>query len=206
MTGNNEENEVAEEEELVVEEVASPHIIETGDQVKVKQVLDDALMATVVDYGLEANYSWENLKLLLMFLSCVFAMVAQFYPLPFPTSRPLLFVCCACYFLISGILQAMVILIDKDTIMFTKPKPGVIEHDLRIRTTFTRFQDFYHFIIQYKDPSMESKQTTGKMYVGKYFTAKGEFDEDGFASDVKRHLEQFLKGNFAEIEYNHKLD
>jgi hypothetical protein len=44
------------------------------------------------------------------------------------------------------------------------------------------------------------------MYVGKYFTAKGEFDEEGFNSDVKRHLDQYLKQNFTEIEYNHKLD
>lgn len=104
----------------VYEEIPQPHVIETGDSVKVKQVLDDSTMAAVVDAGFEANYSWENFKLFLMFLSCVFAMLAQFYPMPFPDSRLLLAVCCGLYFIISTVLQCIVVFIDKDTIMFTK--------------------------------------------------------------------------------------
>lgn len=111
-----EEDEVVE----VYEEIPQPHVIETGDSVKVKQVLDDSTMAAVVDAGFEANYSWENFKLFLMFLSCVFAMLAQFYPMPFPDSRLLLAVCCGLYFIISTVLQCIVVFIDKDTIMFTK--------------------------------------------------------------------------------------
>jgi signal peptidase complex subunit 2 len=57
-----------------------------------------------------------------MFVSCVFAMVAQFFPIPFPASRPLLAVCCAAYFIISSLLQYFVTFVDKDTILFTKPK------------------------------------------------------------------------------------
>lgn len=104
----------------VYEEVPQPHVIETGDSVKVKQVLDDSTMAAVVDAGFEANYNWENFKLFLMFLSCVFAMLAQFYPMPFPDSRLLLAVCCGLYFIISTVLQYIVVFVDKDTIMFTK--------------------------------------------------------------------------------------
>lgn len=111
-----EEDEVVE----VYEEIPQPHVIETGDSVKVKQVLDDSTMAAVVDAGFEANYSWENFKLFLMFLSCVFAMLAQFYPMPFPDSRLLLAVCCGLYFIISTVLQYIVVFVDKDTIMFTK--------------------------------------------------------------------------------------
>lgn len=111
-----EEDEVVE----VYEEIPQPHVIETGDSVKVKQVLDDSTMAAVVDAGFEANYSWENFKLFLMFLSCVFAMLAQFYPMPFPDSRLLLAVCCGLYFIISTVLQCIVVFVDKDTIMFTK--------------------------------------------------------------------------------------
>lgn len=36
-----------EEEEVVYEEPPQPHVIETGDSLKVKQVLDDAVMNTV---------------------------------------------------------------------------------------------------------------------------------------------------------------
>lgn len=103
-------------------EEKAPFVIETGDSVKVKQVLDDATIAAITEGGYEANFSWENLKLLLMFISCVFAMVAQFFPIPFPASRPLLAVCCASYFIISTVLQYFVTFVDKDTILFTKAK------------------------------------------------------------------------------------
>ena len=105
---------------MLVEEKA-PFVIETGDSVKVKQVLDDATIMAITEGGYEANYSWENMKLLLMLLSCVFAMVAQFFPMSFPDSRPLLAVCCAGYFIISTLLQYFVTFVDKDTILFTKP-------------------------------------------------------------------------------------
>jgi hypothetical protein len=49
---------------------------------------------------------------------------------------------------------------------------------MRIRTTFPRFQEYFTLIVQFKD--LSSSCTTGKMYVGKYFTAKGEFDEVTF--------------------------
>ena len=57
-----------------------------------------------------------------MFISCLFALLAQFYPEPFPESRPLLALCCGAYFVLSAIMQFIVTFIDKDTIMFFKPK------------------------------------------------------------------------------------
>lgn len=82
--------------------------------------------------------------------------------------------------------------------------PQDFPHELRIRTSFPRFQEFYFLIVQFKDAS--SPCTTAKMYVGKYFTAKGEFDEEAFARDVRVHLEAFVNKNYSEIEYNHKTD
>jgi signal peptidase complex subunit 2 len=94
-------------------------------------------MEIVKDAGYSPNYSWENLKLLLMFLSCVFALVAQFYPLPFPKSRPLLGACCAAYFILSTILQFMITYIDKDSIMIIKPNEVVNDHLPPKTSTFT---------------------------------------------------------------------
>ena len=168
------------EEEVAYVEVPTPHIIDTGDSYKVKQVLDDATMAAIVDAGYEPNYTWDNFKLFLMFLSCVFAAVAQFYPLPFPESRILLIVCCSIYFIISSVLQLIIAFVDKDTIMFVKPRKDVVDHEMRIRTEFPRFQEYYKLIIQAKEE--KSSGTTAKMYVGKYFTSKGEFDEVSVAN------------------------
>lgn len=72
-------------------------IIETGDSVKVKQVLDESVVAAVKKAGYNINYKIENLKLFLMFLCCVSAMVAQFHPSPFPENLTLLGVCCGRY-------------------------------------------------------------------------------------------------------------
>mmetsp|Transcript_36059 Transcript_36059/g.71767 ORF Transcript_36059/g.71767 Transcript_36059/m.71767 type:complete len:206 (+) Transcript_36059:81-698(+) len=195
----------ATEEDVVLEEEKVPFTIETGDSVKVKQVLDDATIKAIIEGGgYEANFSWENTKLLLMFISCVFAMVAQFYPLPFPTSRPLLAVCCAAYFVISTVLQYFVTFVDKDTILFTKPKEG-FAYEMEIRTSFPRFQEYFTLIAQFKGKP-DGPKTTAKMYVGRYFTEKGEFDEDAFISDVRRHVQKFVEQKYIEIEYNHKSD
>jgi signal peptidase complex subunit 2 len=97
-------------------------IIETGDSVKVKQVFDEAIVEAVKDCAYDINYNWENVKLFLMFISCVFAMVAQFFPIPFPASRPLLGLCCASYFILSIVLQYIISFIDKDTVVITLDK------------------------------------------------------------------------------------
>lgn len=52
---------------------------------------------------------------------------------------------------------------------------------LRIKTAFPRFQEYFTLTVELKDSESESK--VGKMYVGKYFTAKGDFDE---VSDCSR--------------------
>mmetsp|Transcript_5605 Transcript_5605/g.5800 ORF Transcript_5605/g.5800 Transcript_5605/m.5800 type:complete len:193 (-) Transcript_5605:191-769(-) len=179
-------------------------IIETGDSVKVKQVLDDATMEAVVEAGYDHNYEWENIKLALMLLSCLFAVTAQFYPMPFPQSRPLLGICCISYFILSSVLQFMVSYIDKDMIMYTKQKPDSEDPPLVIRTSFPRFQETFTLIIQYKKPN--SPETTGRMYVGKYFTQKGEYDKVGFMKDVKKHVQRFQQKKYMEFHYNHKSD
>ena len=143
-------------EEVDVADEPQPRVIETGDSVKVKQVLDDATTETYVNEGVfEPNYVWENIKLVLMFLSCVFAMVAQFYPIPFPSSRPLLGVCCAMYFVLSSVLQFMITYIDKDIILVSKPEKSTGKTIL-VRTNFPRFQEYFTLVVQYQE-----KDTTG---------------------------------------------
>ena len=44
--------------------------------------------------GYDEDHTLNNAKLSVMALACVFAVTAQFWPQPFPESRPLLAVCC----------------------------------------------------------------------------------------------------------------
>jgi signal peptidase complex subunit 2 len=212
-----EENEDGVEEE---EEVKKPeaHVIETGDSVKVKQVLDDSTHECIIEKcGFVANYSAENLKLFLMFLSCIFALTAQFYPLPFPESRPILGVCVSAYFIISGILQFIVSFIDLDLILTTKPGKSYSENEkkivektksLCIRTQFARFQETFILIVHEdgKGKHLESnkERSEAHMYVGKYFTDKGEYDEEAYHKDVITHIKRFEEGKYGVIKYNHE--
>lgn len=262
-----------EEEEEGDETPPVPHKIETGDSIKVKQVLDDSTMDAVVSLcGHAADYRLENLKLFFMFLSCVFAMVAQFYPIPFPASRPLLGVCCASYGILSTVLQYMITFVDKDTILLTNSSK---DHPLalRIRTSFPRFQDEFVLTVQRREyvapaatssPRPNPKSTssssassqqpaaaaasdraapkgkkgadkdkekdkdsaassskaasssdtpalalqgnisTVRMYVGRYFTTEGEFDEGRFQHDVSEHIAKLERGG-ALVEYSLKV-
>lgn len=47
---------------------------------------------------------------------------------------------------------------------------------MEIRTSFPKYQEFFTLIVQFKGKPHE-RTTTAKMYVGRYFTEKGEFDE-----------------------------
>lgn len=207
----------------------APHKIETGDSIKVKQVLDDSTVEAVRDMGYTPDYKTENLKLLLMFLSCLFAMTAQFYPIPFPASRPLLGVCCASYGLLSLVLQFIITYIDGDTILQTQRADKSEKGEIRVRTSFPRFQEEFILTVQkrsYTSPAPPASSQTNllndadtqaaavklreqkqgdisavKMYVGRYFTEAGEFAEARFHADVKAHITRLEKGQ-APREYS----
>ena len=48
--------------------------------------------------------------------------------------------------------------------------------------------------------------TIGKLYVGRYFTEKGEFDQISYAKDVVSHIKKFEAKQYKEITYDHKSD
>jgi len=93
-------NEAEEAEDEIAEGRREPMQVEIGDFVKVKQMLDESTVSAVLTlgalkvedgytYDYDENHYWDNVKLLLMVVACAFAMVAQFYPMPFPESRSL---------------------------------------------------------------------------------------------------------------------
>ena len=46
------------------------------------------------DEGFEEEHFWSNVKLVLLTAASAVALIAQFYPMPFPESRTLLATCC----------------------------------------------------------------------------------------------------------------
>ena len=85
-----------------------------GDTNNMKRMLDETIVMAVHSHTtLVEDLSYGNLKLAIMFVSCVFACIAQFYPLQFPDSRLLLAVCVVVYFGLSSVLQYFTWFTDK---------------------------------------------------------------------------------------------
>jgi len=209
------------------------HQIDTGDIIKVKQILDEAVVETFLedkdsnmDGGESAvcennlhffeDHALNNMKLVLMTTACAFAVVAQFSPLPFPESRPILGTCCAAYFSLSAALQLIMTFLDKDCILITKiiskeqtteallkKNPDLITHGLRIRTSLPRFSEFYSVTIEFQ--GMVNSPFVRKTWsVGYFFDVLGMFDEYNLMHEIQKLYKKFESGNFDKPIHTNK--
>lgn len=171
--------------------------VDTGDSLKVKQVLDETIVKAMRNKGYNEDHRIENLKVLLMSIACLFAMTAQFYPMPFPQSRPLLGVCCSGYFIFSGLLQLTVKFIERDCVIIAKPTDQG-RRPVRISTTFPRYQSDYTIKLQYDDAKDgdeggKAPSTEEAHCVGKFFDADGYLWEQGVMDTVIDMVDRFYK-------------
>lgn len=162
--------------------------VDVGDMVKLKQILDETVACTILE-NVKEDYRIDNAKLGVMAAACLFAVVAQFAPIPFPESRPVLGVCCCIYFVLSGILQFITTFIDKDCILLTRPletasNTNMQEYGLRVRSALPRFSEFYTLTLQFQNMP-DTPQVTQKWSVGNFFDVEGMFDEVGLMQAVQ---------------------
>jgi signal peptidase complex subunit 2 len=221
-----EDDEEEEDEEDEEEETEMVYLqVDTGDIVKLKQILDETVANTFLEdsildelngvgraksLGFKEDHVLNNLKLILMTVACAFAMVAQFAPLPFPESRFVLGGCCAAYFALSGLLQLITTFLDKDCILITKvldkkkitsaacsKNPDLSKYGLRIRTNMPRFSEFYTVIIEFQ--GLENSPSSSKTWsVGKFFDVEGMFDEYGLEDEIEDLYRRFESGKFDD--------
>jgi len=182
--------------------------VDVGDVIKLKQVLDETVAGTFLDTcKLVEDHRVDNVKLTIMTVACSFAMVAQFAPLPFPESRPILGGCCAAYFVFSGLLQLVTTFLDKDCIMMTKPvdrseSPDNLDtekYGLRIRTILPRFSEFYTVIVEFQKKHLKGERRVfvkATWSVGQFFDEEGMFDEYGLMDEIENLNNRFINGKF----------
>mmetsp|Transcript_14119 Transcript_14119/g.41430 ORF Transcript_14119/g.41430 Transcript_14119/m.41430 type:complete len:265 (-) Transcript_14119:53-847(-) len=182
--------------------------VDVGDVVKLKQILDETVAGAFLDKCfLTEDHTLDNMKLSIMALACTFAMVAQFAPLPFPDSRPVLGGCCAAYFILSGLLQLVTTFWDKDCIMITKPvekakntkNVDIEKYGLRIRTSLPRFSEFYTVIIEFQKKYADGENrpfVKATWSVGHFFDVEGMFDEFGLENEIEELYQRFESGKF----------
>jgi len=222
---NNDDNdEDYEEDELELLQV------DLGDTVKVKQILDETVAGVILE-RLGEDHRWDNLKLIIMAAACAFAMVAQFAPVPFPDSRPLLGVCGCAYFILSGVLQFIASFVDEDAILLTKAwdadysldhefddvddsdKNTTIkqtcnndllkEHGVRVRSSLPRFSEWYTVALEFqiKEKAPYSEQ---RWSIGKFFDKEGYFDEIGLMQEIETLYDRFEDGQYEKNEEEKK--
>lgn len=118
-----------------------------------------------------------------MTLGCITALIAQFYPRPFPDNRILLGFCAAIYFGISTVLQFMTMFLDRDIIYigFGSKKGSTTDvsikdkaQKLMFRSNMPRDSDKYTLILE---KPIGTETVRFECSVGEYFTSNGEFAE-----------------------------
>jgi signal peptidase complex subunit 2 len=183
--------------------------VDVGDMVKLKQILDETVASTLLATSLVEDYRWDNVKLSIMASACIFAIVAQFSPVPFPESRPLLGVCCCVYFMLSGILQFITTFVDKDCILMTKPLESckgnahLAQYGVRVRSNLPRFSEWYSVILEFQGmpstPHVEQKWS-----VGQFFDVEGMFDEVGLMQAVEELYKRLEAGKYDDADKKKK--
>lgn len=118
-----------------------------------------------------------------MFVACVAACVAQFYPLPFPLNRPLLAVCVAVYFALSGVLQYITWFTDKDAIFWgvaTPSRPACV-----IRAKMGKYEDVYQLSAECPPGT---RVGACEASIGRYYRENGELVDSAVEEALQAHI------------------
>lgn len=75
------------------------------------------------DKGYEEDNFWSNVKLSLMTLAGALAMLAQFWPTPFPDNQDVLTACVISFFVINVFLFSLSLFMDGDTLCVMRMSP-----------------------------------------------------------------------------------
>ena len=215
-----------EEEEEILEETEFLQV-DVGDIIKVKQVLDECVVGTLMEsedisaHGdaveLTEDVFGDNVKLILMFIACCFAAFAQFaLAKDFPENRILLGVCVAVYFALSGILQLIITFVDKDCIMITRPlqdeaaiklvkNKDMKDFGIRVRSDFPRFSEFYTVKLEFQGKDAPPGYVEQTWSVGKFFDVEGYFDELGMMDEIEKLYQRFEAGKFDKPDKDGKV-
>ena len=156
------------------------------EAISYKRILDDTLHSFVEVPALKEDLSYHNFKILVMAVSSVSALIAQFYPIPFPGNRLILLVCVIIYFALSGVYQFLVTFVDRDSVStFSSGKKEVV-----LRSTLHKYSDEYTAIVECPSGNEIAKFTRS---IGNYFTKEGDYAEQVFKKDIEKLLLPALK-------------
>eukprot|EP00924_Labyrinthula_sp_SR-Ha-C_P004659 maker-scaffold_1-snap-gene-7.34-mRNA-1 protein AED:0.13 eAED:0.13 QI:181/0.83/1/1/0.66/0.57/7/131/172 len=149
--------------------------IDPYDTNGLKRTLDAQTKKLVEDLGFPEIHKLSNIK----------ALFAQFQPKPFMEAKLEIGICVVCYFILSGALSIIGLLLEKDIIMFAKYSKGSSAKNmsLKIKAFLPKYQENYKLVFNLKGFEVETENS-----VGKYFSNEGELDLSALRKDVEKSL------------------
>ena len=160
--------------------------------------------------------SMSNLKLVVGFSAVGASLVSHVYPAPFPRNWMCLLLCCAYYFVMSGVLQLLLSYVELESILLLKAKrrddsakPAV--RGLNISSNFPRFQNIYTLgltpmsgsavMTMASSPKFMPEEKNGNPAafcaqrswpVELYFDEEGTFLEEEFMTSVSDFVDSYV--------------
>lgn len=124
-------------------------------------------------------------------MTCASALVAQFYPLPFPKNYWLLVACVTLYFLLNTALQAFCYFIEGDIILLTRPKQGAVSTDkgLRLSSSLQRFGHHYTLTLRARGSPTSMPARMLCKSVSAWIHEDGELNQAELKADVLKLLD-----------------
>ena len=167
--------------------------IDTGDVPSVKHLLDEHAAVTLIENGFDEDVSHSNWKLLLGFLACAFALIAQFYAIPVANSPMLLKFCVSAYFVLHFSLQIAAVYLDGNIILITMPRKdmnGTAPHVVVLESSLEHYTTNYTLTFSHRDePTVSSFSKL--LCITRYFDVNGVFLSDDYHTDVTAALTEF---------------
>merc|ERR1711935_316094 len=197
------------------ERTEAPKKTNLGDSATIKRLMDDAVIQVVLDDSHEGlsyveDSALSNLKLVVGFAGVGASLVSHVYPAPFPKNWLVLLLCCAWYFLMSGILQLILSFCELESILLVRGKTADTQ-GLNFSSHLPRFQEMYTLGItplpkgslglasapkfRPMPPSTVVETSTDgsqkQWPVNHFFDEEGTFAEDAFINDVRAFVKAY---------------
>ena len=116
-------------------------------------------------------------------LTCATALVAQFYPTPFPDNYPLLVGCVVTYFLLNTLLQAFVLFYEGDTILSARSRTSAASY--AVSSSLPRYSDTYTLTL--RSPGGAQLAQLSKS-VSAWIYEDGDVDYERMCADIRVSL------------------
>lgn len=116
------------------------------------------------------------------------ALLGQFWPGKDKSSPYVLGPCVAGYFILTGVVWGIQVLIQKDAIAYTKGHPG--NPRIVLRSKMPRYGDQYTLRACMKDDSGLMAESSSTQYIGTFFNQDAEVQVDSIVALVNDVLHQ----------------